>query len=440
MAMKNPIKVPLTIDVNYLPNWGIAEGTRELVQNWLDASDDLGINGVIKYNKASGVLQLHNPGATLSRNALLLGNTSKASRDDQRGQFGEGLKLGSLALVREGCSVVVRTNTETWKAKIEESSDFAGERVLTWHVFESGRQDGVTVTISPIGNERYAELRKMFTHFQDMGRTFDVRNGTILLSPEFKGKIFAKGIFISHDEELEYGYNFKDINVDRDRKMISSWELNSATSDSWYWAMDEKKVIPIQIVNMLAKGCKDVRQAAHWNANIVKQLGDAWSKKYPNTVPTESDEEVSTLMHFGSVGRNVGNDLYRVLIRSPKIESPTEVKRKLGRAPKKIYRMNDLLTNEADNLLWAVEQLQLVLTDQSILDRIRVVDFYSESLGGIYRETVIDISYSYLDDRHQLLAILVHEFAHDHGIDGDKRHVQAIENTWMALAKKWIPS
>ena len=141
-------------------------------------------------------------------------------------------------------------------------------------------------------------------------------------------------------------------------------------------------------------------------------------------------------MHFGAFGRNVGSDLYDVLIRSPRVQTPDEVKRTLGRAPKEIFDIDGIGEIRSENLLWAAGELEAVL-GEDIFDRVRVVDFHADNLGGLYRGVMIDIASKHLDDRYKLLSILVHEFAHDYGADGEKGHIAKIEETWTALARKW---
>ena len=46
------------------------------------------------------------------------------------GQFGEGLKVGTLALVREGRSVTLETGQEHWLFELVQDPNF-GEKVLT---------------------------------------------------------------------------------------------------------------------------------------------------------------------------------------------------------------------------------------------------------------------------------------------------------------------
>ncbi|RMX55759.1 hypothetical protein pdam_00015518, partial [Pocillopora damicornis] len=69
------------------------------------------------------------------RKVLLLGFSKKASNKEVIGQFGEGLKVGALALVREGRVVTMKTGKERWRFGLSHDETF-DEEVLT--VFVDG--------------------------------------------------------------------------------------------------------------------------------------------------------------------------------------------------------------------------------------------------------------------------------------------------------------
>ncbi len=52
---------------------------------------------------------------SLSRRILLLGVSSKTGKKELVGQFGEGLKVGILAMVREDKNITMKTNHEVWR-------------------------------------------------------------------------------------------------------------------------------------------------------------------------------------------------------------------------------------------------------------------------------------------------------------------------------------
>lgn len=124
------MKVELTIKVDYLPKWGALEGLRELIQNGKDAETEFRAPLEVRHRKDTNVLVIENDGCTIPHEALLFGHTSKLGRSGMIGKFGEGLKLGVLALVRAGHTVRIRSGSEVWIPKIERSEKFNAD-VLT---------------------------------------------------------------------------------------------------------------------------------------------------------------------------------------------------------------------------------------------------------------------------------------------------------------------
>src|SRR5580704_127817 len=116
------MKIELSINVEYLKKWDAFSGIRELIQNGMDAQTQFGAKlDVSHYNDT---LRIENAGTTLPHEALLLGTTTKANDPKAIGHWGEGLKLGILALIRKGHPVKIRSGSEVWTPSIERSSKF----------------------------------------------------------------------------------------------------------------------------------------------------------------------------------------------------------------------------------------------------------------------------------------------------------------------------
>ena len=86
--------------------------------------------GVVEYDPGRETLTLINRNVALARNVLLLGHSVKAQHADVAGQFGEGMKVGALALLREGRTVVMHTAQEQWSWARAMDEQF-GVRVLS---------------------------------------------------------------------------------------------------------------------------------------------------------------------------------------------------------------------------------------------------------------------------------------------------------------------
>ena len=146
--------IALSLTEDYAPSWGVWEGVRELVQNWhdgclrnsgqVDSWTALGGDafvavangkevGVLSYDAAKEELQLVNRDVGLARRVLLLGSSHKADSSHAIGQFGEGMKVGCLALLREGRHVEMSTRDEHWHWTRRLDASF-GVRVLTIEV------------------------------------------------------------------------------------------------------------------------------------------------------------------------------------------------------------------------------------------------------------------------------------------------------------------
>lgn len=153
------MKFELTIKTTYMPEWGIWEGLRELAQNGRDAEVEFDAPLTVRHRKESMTLVIENDGCVLPYEALLLGHTSKTSRPDLIGKFGEGLKLGILALVRAGCEIKIRSGSEVWVPSIQRSEKFKAD-VLTFDI-QKGREpkNRVAIEVANVSEEAWQALQ-----------------------------------------------------------------------------------------------------------------------------------------------------------------------------------------------------------------------------------------------------------------------------------------
>ena len=223
------MKFQLTIATNYCSTWGAWEGCRELVQNGLDAQDD---GAEMKVSHHIDTFRVVSQGVKLDARVWLMGTTSKSS-GGYRGHFGEGLKLGVLALVRAGHEVKIINGDESWTPKLEASEVF-GDEVLTIYTHKRQNDSGAfTIEVSGITKEAWDLMKGRFLFLAKPKNVVETSYAQVLLDEHMKGRVFVKGIFVQNSPDLSAGYNFKQVETDRDRRMISGWDLRYNAAKAW---------------------------------------------------------------------------------------------------------------------------------------------------------------------------------------------------------------
>jgi hypothetical protein len=437
------MKIELTLKSDYLPNWGMNEGIREIIQNAKDA--DTQYNAKMSIEHKGNTLIIANDGVTIPHEALLFGHTTKSNNDHLIGKFGEGLKLGILALVRAGHPVKIITGNEVWRPVIENSEKFNAS-VL---VFKINKKqiftNKVCVEIINISKQDWEKLKENFLFLYKLSQDQAVclRQGSLLLDNKFKGKIYVKGIFVQHDPKLHYGYDFANADVDRDRRMIASYDLNWKVREMWSSALNEREDLNSKFSTMLFEQAHDVNDITEYNAsyfpvNALDFVANEFINKFgKDAVPVENFEQSKDIEHFGKRGIVVNKNLNAVL-SSSKLGSYKSIKESLSSEAAHFYSFSDLTDIQKKNLDYAMAYLMPISTIKySDLD---VVSFKSKNLLGIFKNGRIQISILVLNDLMQTFRTLIHEYAHNSGGDGDKAHIESVEKLWMGLLKQIMDS
>jgi hypothetical protein len=436
------MKIELTIKASYLPNWAAYEGLRELVQNGKDAETEFRAPLVVRHRKESNTLVIENEGCVLPHEALLFGHTTKTDRGDMIGKFGEGLKLGVLALVRDGHPVRIRSGSEVWVPSIERSEKFQAD-VLVFDI-EKGRveKDRVSIEVGKITAEVWAEFRKCFLFLAKPSKddAIETQYGTLLTSGEHAGKLYVKGIFVQSDREMKFGYDFFDMDVDRDRRMVERHDLTWRTRLIWSTAMAARPDLFGFFLTLVEDASEDVMGVDDFSAKylpeeLLKKAKEDFCAKFgADAIPVSSLAESKDLEHFGKKGVVVNKPLKAVL--QAVMGSTETVKENLKKEASRRYSWGELSAIEKSNLEQAIFFVNGA--EKLALDEIEVVDFRSENLKGLFDGSSgrVSIAKKCLSSRKETLRILVHEVSHRQGADGDKGHVERIENIWSTITER----
>ncbi len=436
-------KFALPIKSTYVPSWGPWEAIRELIQNAKDEEDANGHAMTVRHR--GKLLTISNDGADMDRSVLLLGKTTKAGRPDLRGQFGEGLNLALLAAERSGLPVIIHTQTERWHARIEPAAEFGGEECLVIQTRKlQKRRSGVEVVITMSAND-WEDLREklLFLCSVPDDRVIRTDDGAILLEPERKGHLYAKGIFISKLDELSFGYDLNDCPLDRDRRMVNVWDLQWKIAQMYRDALAKRpELLQPAVYKMLRDNAEDTRQLGyHANMETAEGLLKNFHEEHgENAVPVASIAESQRLNHVNKRGVVVPETLRTILQK--KTGTPDEIHQEGLRAISTTHAWSDLDAAEQALLTWTTAAIDRVSGNLRgdlgpLMSRLEIVDFLRDDILGVcdLEKQTIRVARKQLGDRERLLATLVHEEAHAISVadDGSTEHTRCIENLWTRL-------
>ncbi|KAI8506320.1 hypothetical protein Bbelb_157470 [Branchiostoma belcheri] len=321
--------ISLSLPRNYAPDWDVWEGMREMVQNWHDGilkvyDQDLitfdrenlkytlmkdtsavveyqvtakdwdsktTTLGWLHYSKVDNRLTLINRNIGLHKKCLMLGYSKKPRCRDVIGQFGEGMKIGALALLRRGRLVTIETSEDRWKFELQEDENF-GEEVLT-------------VVVS----------------------------GTLLLDKDLQGQLYVKGVWIQDlRQDLKAGVNFCQWEIDRDRHAVPHpSDITHHVSCMWVRALERRPDLAGHYYKLVEEDeCRDVEYASLYNNQSTAILmADQFAKRHGdssfpvvNTMAPEELQKVKDELNRNIVSCN--KTLYEILQKSGRYVSVEE--------------------------------------------------------------------------------------------------------------------
>jgi hypothetical protein len=260
-------------------------------------------------------------------------------------------------------------------------------------------------------------------------------SGSLLLAERFHGKVFVKGIFVSTDARLNYGYDFVDADIDRDRRMLAKYDLNYRTQYVWREALARRPDLVEGFGKLLERESADVEGIDDWNASYLpdaakKALVEQFQARHgEDALPVGSLSESAEIEHLGKKGIVCPKPLKVILEKE--LGSVLTNKIRLREEVTKTYGWHDLDASEKAHLEAALGLVNPV--ERVSLDNVDVTDFRDEALRGMFKDGRILLAKKILTDRDLCLRVLVHEVAHRAGGDGEKSHVSNIERIWSGI-------
>lgn len=311
-------KYELSISTDYVPDWTYVEAIREIFQNALDneianPENKMGFN----YDEENQRLTVSNKTSVLNPESLLLGSSTKRDDKDTIGKHGEGYKIAFMVLLREGKDIKVYNYgaREIWETRLVKAKRYNNRLVPTIFINKQAIWNKVpnsdlTITIDNITPEEYSELVNKNLHLRDNVNYFEVpENGRILIDKEEKGNIYVKGLFVCKNKDIEYGYDFEPtlIELDRDRKLVDTFNIAWQSSAMWRYAF-AKDFKRDEMIRMIKEGKEDTKYIKQrtWTFNsgtvegntIEELLADELAKDFlenhgENSIPVKDNRELT---------------------------------------------------------------------------------------------------------------------------------------------------
>jgi len=294
-------KFELSLAENYVASWGVSEGVREIFQNAIDQETQDETNTMFyKYDNALMQLSIGNKKSVLSTSTLLLGCTTKADAKDQIGQFGEGYKIATLALLRSGHNVTFYNYgaKEIWRPRFVDSKRY-GAKVLTFftekHIWSKVPDNDLTIVIDGISGSIWAQICTSNLHVRtDVGKVYETPFGRIL-TEDAPGNVYVNGLFVKQLDDLLYAYDIKPeyLSLDRDRRMVQTYNVTWITA-KMLAATDNPKLIKAALDSKY----KDAEDLHYHLSNVSAATHTAISDSFVNThgtfaVPVSSQSDLN---------------------------------------------------------------------------------------------------------------------------------------------------
>lgn len=428
------MKLRTNLTSEYVPDWGLWEAIREAVQNGIDGQEEFGYKLDIRLTNG-GKLIIKNAEGSLPRDALLMGYSTKRNKENLRGDKGEGLKLSALVLIRNGYKIIIRNQDEIWVPSLEYLEGFSTP-VLTFNIRKSQNPtNDLRVEISSIKKEDWQSFKTKFLFLNNINEEeiIETYEGNLLLKESLAGKFFVKGIYVCFIPGFIYGYDLKDADLDRDRRLLDSYDSHQKAAWILRVAIRKKESLVPIVYEMLEKGISDAetigRDCYLGNEN---PFYDMFVQKYgENAFPVTSEAEVEELKFIGGKGIIVSKALKSAL--ASKAGSFEEYMNKISKETFIPINRDSLDTEEWINLDMASDMLLSVESNYDPLSVI-VCEYATDNILGQYINKTIRLNRSILKDLPQVLETLVHEYSHEYGKDGEVSHERKCTNILSRIA------
>lgn len=242
----------LCMTLDYAGSWTVADAVREFFQNAIDEEKENPENKMsFSYNKEKQTLSIGNLKSKITPKTLLMGSSTKRNKSNLIGEHGEGYKVATVVLVRNGIDVLIYNNEvkEVWSSRVVKSKRYDSDIVcfdIEKKIFN--KKENLCIELLGITEEMYNDIVEKNLHLQStesIGECLKSENGTILLNSKYSGMVFVEGLYVCTKQSIEKGYNFKAgiLKLDRDRGLVDTFDLKYAIAEMYVGLSDKTYIV-----------------------------------------------------------------------------------------------------------------------------------------------------------------------------------------------------
>lgn len=208
----------------YVNHWTVCNGVREYVSNLLDSP------AASEYDIGDDFVILTSKNITLPATIFTMGYSQNRKDDEAVGQFGEGILVAMIPLLREGKGLHFINGNVIWKPAFEYNESLDIEVLVINEEPNPHPTNNYSVVIDNLTPDEIKEIKDSCTYFRDdLGEVLDGHIGQVIKG--IQGKLFVGGIFVCSIPKHVFSYNFKSkyLPLNRDRQSINDWDLGVQT-------------------------------------------------------------------------------------------------------------------------------------------------------------------------------------------------------------------
>ena len=389
--------IKTSLHESYQSSFGLLWCLREIGANGIDGEERNKQSGKgafeWSYSKRSGTVEFLNWGIRVPTSALLIGTSESRSDDACIGKFGEGLPLSLKQLCYLGHDVEIFNRDEKWTPKLEAQKEFDGARCLVIKTRAIKDRHAFIVRVKGVPEAEWNKLQTLFLRAHPNFDEEQTASGyyseqKVLLQPEFKGKIYHKGVLLLERDDLLFGYslcgNDTDKAIGRDRQLIDDYDLRALTVSVLNDAVREDCDFQNVLVSSLFCGedeleLQDIYSSLGYRRIFREKCVERFVAWYgEEAVPVSSEEERKQAEQVGLHGIVVSRTLCSILTHD--IQGLSERLEVLNNSIKEEIPLNQL--GERAHGISKVVHLMSFAVPQWENFGIKVVEFGGVSLPG----------------------------------------------------------